>query len=536
MRAAGAAVHRWGRFESLIELELPKEADPLRQVQLEAEFTGPSGQRRMVPGFWDGGTTWRVRFSPDEVGRWEYTLKADAKAGGGANEAATAGTFECVPYEGNNPFYRHGPLRVSRDGRRLTHADGTPWFFLADTVWNGPMLASEDDWDVFIRTRKEQGFTAAQYVSTQWRTAPEGGPDGPSYWGGETLERVNPSFFQRLDQRQDALSDAGIAGVPVLLWAIKGGENKETNPGNVLSEDDCALLARYQVARWHAHPVIWILNGDGKYLGDEAARWRRIGRAVFGDTDRATCAPTMVHPGGRTWVGDEFKDEAWLDIIGYQSGHGDDDPAWRWIVEGPPATEWQNVNGKVVMNIESPYEDHISYQSKERHPAIHVRRANYWSLMVSPTAGVTYGGHGIWGWDDGSGPPVAHPYTGVAKPWQEALHLPGAWHMGHLAEIFQALPWWTFIPAQELVRDQPGIKNILRYVTASRSEDGRAAVLYLAAGGTVRLDTAPLAGNMIATWINPRDGTRHNAGRLEGSDTTLQAPDMLDWVLALRAG
>ena len=33
----------------------------------------------------------------------------------------------------------------------------------------------------------------------------------------------------------------------------------------------------------------------------------------------------MLHPGGMHWVLQEFKDEAWIDIHGYQSGHGDDD-------------------------------------------------------------------------------------------------------------------------------------------------------------------------------------------------------------------
>ena len=39
--------------------------------------------------------------------------------------------------------------------------------------------------------------------------------------------------------------------------------------------------------------------------------------------------------------------------------------------------------------------------------------------------GVSYGGHGVWGWDDGSAPPVAHPNPGVPLPWREALRMPG---------------------------------------------------------------------------------------------------------------
>jgi hypothetical protein len=525
------SIHRWGRFEASIELTLPTSTDPLRAVTATGIFKGPSGSTQAVPGFWDGGSTWRVRFAPGEVGRWEFTFNA---ATSDSHEAATAGTFECTPYEGSNPLYRHGPIRVAPNRRHLVHADGTPWFFLADTVWNGPMLASAEEWEHYLQTRIAQGFTAAQYVTTQWRTAPTGGPDGPTYEGGDKLERLNPAFFQRLDARLDATADAGIVGVPVLLWAIKSGENNATNPGNILSEEDCALLARYQIARWQAHPVIWILNGDGKYLDEEAARWRRIGRAVFGETEGTSRAPSMVHPGGKTWVGHEFKDERWLDIVGYQSGHGDDEASWRWIVEGPPATEWQHLPGKVVINIESPYEDHISYQSKQRHPAIHVRRANYWSLMVSPTAGVTYGGHGVWGWDDGSRPPVAHPNTGTPKPWREALHLPGATDMKYLRAIFESLPWWRLRPAPELLREQPGSDDVLRYVTAARSEDGRVAVLYLAAGGPVRLDTSTLAGTASVTWIEPGRSVRMFGGAVVRGEISLEAPDDRDWVLVLR--
>ena len=533
------AVHRWGRFEAAVDAPVYDALDPLRDVTLRAELTAPSGALHRLRGFWDGEYTWRLRYAPDEVGTWTYTLavavRREAPVTGGEVLTTVAGAFECLPYGGDNPFYRHGPPRPGPDGRRLVHADGTPWLYLADTVWNGPMLAPEDEWGAYVAARKAQGFTAAQYVATQWHAAPDGGPDGPAWVGGERVSGLNPGFFRRLDARLDALTAAGIAGVPVLLWAIGGFPAAATNPGNVLSEADCALLAGYQVARWHAHPVLWILNGDGKYLGEEGARWRRIGRAVFGATDGATRAPAMVHPGGQTWVGDEFATEPWLDVVGYQSGHGDDERAWRWIVEGPPATAWRDLPDKVVMNLESPYEDHLAYQSRERHPAVHVRRANYWSLLVAPTAGVTYGGHGVWGWDDGSGPPVAHASTGTPRPWQEALHLPGAQQMAHLARIFTALPWWQLQPAPDVLQEQPGGTDVRLTVAAARDPGGRVALLYLPAGGPVRLDTRPLAAGLTATWIDPRSGGETAAGPVSRGAVTLTAPDGEDWVLLLRA-
>jgi hypothetical protein len=167
---------------------------------------------------------------------------------------------------------------------------------------------------------------------------------------------------------------------------------------------------------------------------------------------------------------------------------------------------------------------------------VHVRRANYWSLLVSPPAGVTYGGHGVWGWDDGSGPPVAHASTGTPRPWQEALHLPGAQQMAHLARVFTSLPWWQLLPAPEILQEQPGATDVRLTVTAARDPGGRVALLYLPAGGDVRLDTRPLAAGLAATWIDPRSGGETAAGPVPQGTVTLTAPDGEDWVLVLRAG
>ena len=559
------AVHRWGRFEAAVDAPVYDALDPLRDVALRAELTAPSGALHRLRGFWDGEYTWRLRYAPDEVGTWTYTLavavRREAPVTGGEVLTTVAGAFECLPYGGDNPFYRHGPPRPGPDGRRLVHADGTPWLYLADTVWNGPMLAPEDEWDAYVAARKAQGFTAAQFVATQWHAAPDGGPDGPAWVGGERVSGLNPGFFRRLDARLDALTAAGIAGVPVLLWAIGGFPAAATNPGNVLSEADCALLAGYQVARWHAHPVLFILNGDGRYGGERAARWQRIGRAVFGATDPQRRPPVAVHPGGRQWVGAEFGAEPWLDVLGYQSGHGGDAGAWDWLADGPPARDWPAVPQRAVVNLEPCYEHHNRMAARRgaagapegRFTAADVRRALYWSLLVAPTAGVSYGGHGVWGWDDGTAPPLAHDATGVPLHRLEALQMPGAQQVRHLADAFGALPWWELLPDRDLVREQSGFEDglpegyepgaaagaglagVLARAVAGRSADGRLAVLYLPAGGWVVLDGGRLAPGLAATWIDPRDGQRRDGPLLDpAAAPRLEAPDGRDWLLVLR--
>ena len=36
-------------------------SEPFNQAQLDVVFVDPAGQKLRVPGFWDGGKTWRVR-------------------------------------------------------------------------------------------------------------------------------------------------------------------------------------------------------------------------------------------------------------------------------------------------------------------------------------------------------------------------------------------------------------------------------------------------------------------------------------------
>ncbi len=63
------AVERWGLYEAAFPG--PTTGKPYLEVQLSATFN--QGLRHLtVPGFWDGGGNYKLRFMPPTTGEWRY--------------------------------------------------------------------------------------------------------------------------------------------------------------------------------------------------------------------------------------------------------------------------------------------------------------------------------------------------------------------------------------------------------------------------------------------------------------------------------
>lgn len=527
------SVPLWGRWEASWTARGEAPAD---QTRLAVELVAPSGRVSRVEGFWDGGTLWKARFRPDETGEWKFRARCEPSRPGLDGQV---GTFLCEKSTRrgqSDRFLLHGPVQVAREvSSHLEHADGTPFFWLGDTVWNGPALSTDDDWNSFLDDRVAKHFSVIQFnVLCPWRAA---AADAEGQTAFDRLNdgkiRVNPRFFQRLDRKYDALRQRGLLAAPVLVWAHRKGD-----PGVDLNEDAILTLVRYQLARHGAENVVWILAGDSGYNPEQAARWKRIGRAVFGESGGGTHAPVCTHPTGMNWPWESWAQERWLSVLGYQSGHGDDDRTLEWIHSGPAARRWAGPPLKPVINLEPPYEDHRAYQSRQPHSAYNVRRAVYWSLLSTPMAGVTYGAHGIWSWETQPGrEPRDHAGTGIAKVWSKAKDLPGSVQMGYLAQLVESLPWWDFAPAQGLLTAQPGEAKPSQYITATRTRDKSQALVYLPRGGSVELKSEELAGGATqqARWFDPRAGRSQPATSEGGTakSTRFRAPDDQDWLLVL---
>jgi hypothetical protein len=486
------------RFEAAFKSALAYD-NPVQDVRVVVEFTGASGVER-TEAFWDGENCWRVRFSPSQAGRWSWRTYCSPPDDSGLN--GREGQFECLEAASQDEWIANGPLRVSMDRRYLEYANGRPFFWLADTAWNGPLKSDEADWEHYLADRRLKGFSAIQFVATHWLGAAADAEGRPAYTNPEKI-RIEPAFFQRLDRRIDRINDFHLVAAPVLAWAATWSLGSiHLNPGTSLADDQIIVLIRYLISRYGAHQVVWILAGDGSYEGAEAEHWRKIGRAALSGSSRLA----TIHPSARLWVNREFNEESWYSMNGYQSGQWNDAESSRWINASRPQAEFAL---RPTIDLEPCYEDHRPLDAPEgRIDAREVRRAAYWSLLAGPVAGVSYGAHGVWSWENFPAVPLSHPDSGIARPWREAMTLPGSFSMSHLHSIVCAIDWWRLNPCPEMLAAQPGDDDPLHFVAAACSPERDLALLYAPAGGNIRIRADYLAGRLEAICFDPANGHR----------------------------
>ena len=498
-------------------------------------FDGPGGRAATVDLFFDGTgaspadgrpvSTWKARFAPDAVGDWTYEVLAPP---GGARVTEPPGAFRCVPSD------RPGPPRLPAGSSHFVRANAggepAPWFYLADTAWNGALKSDAGDWERYLDARERQGFTAVQFVGTQWRGGEETIGDKPFVVEGGRVVGLNVEKLRTMDARVAAVAARGLAPAPVLLWALG-----ETDPGRAWEEADAVAVARHLKARWGAYGCVWLLGGDGKY--EDRDRWRRVGAAVFpeGESDGSGAGPgpprgpVTLHMAGRKFHAGELLGEPWLDFVGYQSGHGASDADLRWLtLKEPPG--WADESNKPAVNLEPNYEAHPAYGTGVPHDAHHVRRAAWWSVLIAPPAGVGYGHGDIWPWAEAPGPIEGHGSLAAAGTWEQALDAEGAADMGALRAFLEAGPWTDLRPAPDLVAAQSD--DPAAFAAAARTADGAWTVIYTPVGGPVRLTPGAVAGRSWESF-DPRTGERAPLAADPGG--TIETPAGHDWVIAGRA-
>ena len=294
------------------------------------------------------------------------------------------------------------------------------------------------------------------------------------------------------------------------------------------------MLVRYVVARWGAEPVAWLVAFEGDSAGKNVGRWKRIGQAVFGSR---THAPVVLFTGETQWLLDEFRDQKWVDVFGYQSVTDVTDDALKWTFTGPFAAEWKKEPTRPLIPF-APYENGVAAQSGKRFSSDDVRRAIYWSLLLAPPAGVSYGGQGVVNWDTSVGPGTQQPRAADLPMWRKALFMPAAKQMAYLARFMNSIDFWKLRPEPKAVASQPGKQSPRRFIAAAGTED-QAPFLSSMCRRTARWNyswTRSRTRRRLVGSIRARARTTPPWPWWVDSSCQFPTPDPGDWLLVLKAG
>jgi hypothetical protein len=499
-------VGKWGRFEQSFKSGIKYE-NPLQQCALQVAFVSPLGQTNIVDGFWDGGKTWRVRFSPDQPGPWTYRSSCSDPANRELNNQS--GEFLCTSPTGQSRFAQHGPIRVAKDGHHFEHSDGSPFFWLADAAWNAPRLSTTRDWITYTQVRGGQNFSAVQWAAGTGTDA-----RNHSAFSGQSRIAIDPEYFQALDQKVDLMNRAGLLSVIAPLWGTSGADE--------LPEEQVARLVRYMNARWGAYDVAWLLTINE----NRNARWIRIGREVFGASRHA---PVILFPGELASGFDEFRKENWVDAFGFGLGQNINEDSLKWLVAGPLGRESAIEPARPFLNVLPPMENGLAGLSHERITANEVRHIAWSSLLLTPPAGVSYGAQDVATWNA----------TKQSKfpTWQLSLFLPGAKQMSYLADACSSGDWWTLRPAPHALAAQPGRISPQRFIVSSANAEKNLSLTYVPQERTLEMMLEALPSAPGIQWLNPRTGKKTAAVAVVGARACqLPTPETGDWVLLVKSG
>ncbi|MBM3335411.1 DUF4038 domain-containing protein [Candidatus Sumerlaeota bacterium] len=463
-------------------------------VDFSGEFVGPEGKTLKAPGFYDGGTTWVIRFAPSVPGVWTYRTASSSPLLNGKTGKITAAA--------NTSPVVHGRLRIDRQHpHHFIFEDGTRYFLLGfecDWIWaldtrdpNIPNLRR------FVDVLVERGFNQivtnvfaydcswSSGTTNQWDYGPP-----PIYpWEGTNQQpnfaRMNLAFWQHYDRVVDYMFRKGMMA-HIMLRVY----NKMVKwPPNGSPEDD--LYYRYAVARYGAYPhVIWDFSKEAHNEKDinyklgiiaKIRKWDSYGNLI------------TVHDDDRTYTSGTY------DILDFRS----DQQHSKWgekIIAQREQRRWP------ILNIEYGYERGV-----EDLPTYNVMQD--WQEVLRRTYEIyCAGGY------------CAYYYSNAAWDLIKWDPEPPGWKRYRiLRDFFEPTRWWGADPHPELV---------LKGVAWCLADPGREYIVFAPEGGELLIRLAE-GKQYTITCLNPYTGEKMSLGKVEGGDCPINLQAGHPWVLLI---
>lgn len=256
-------------------------------LRFGAVFTSNAGKKMDIPGYYNGGNSWVIRFCPPEEGTWFYeTYSTEKKLTG------QKGAIDVIPNENKN---EHGAIVISKNNRqKFEYEDGTPYFLMAFELDWLFAIDAENDADIpktreMISHLSKNGFNQVVMnvyaYDAGWGNHKEVKPEHNFAkpivfpFGGTNdkpdFSTLNLDFFKHLDRVIAHLQREGIvAHLMIYVW------NKKVNWPGPESEADNNYFD-YVVKRYQAFPnLIWDISKEALDYGHDDMGYitRRIDR------------------------------------------------------------------------------------------------------------------------------------------------------------------------------------------------------------------------------------------------------------------
>jgi hypothetical protein len=359
--------------------------------------------------------------------------------------------------------------RISEDARSFT-LGGSPWFYLADTAWSAVTNPTDDEWELYLDRRVEQGFTAIQInVLPQWDRSQSQLPIAP-FAGDGTYDFTQPNadYFERAGRRLASVRERGMVPVVVLLWCnyVPDTWASQRAPENVIPEGALDDYLRIAIECARPHGPIYFVAGDTDFQTDRAIGYYRRGLELAAELDPDGL--TALHLKGNSHaIPDELLAMSELGFYTFQSGHGAD----HWDEAHTLARAFRGKEPtRPVVNAEPCYEGHGLGHTEGRFGPAHVRHAAWQGILAGASAGVTYGAHGIWSWHRAGLPFGSVGFSGVPFAWNEALTFPGADDYGFIRYVVDEYRLHALEPLQ--------IDRLPPSIVAARTPDDATIAIY----------------------------------------------------------
>ena len=402
-------------------------------------------------------------------------------------------------------------VKVSECGHFFEYENGTPFFYLGDTVWMLFNKLDEAEAGILFSDRAKKGFTVIQAVVFRDLFTPNT-PNSLGVRPFATEEdmrhvRMNPRWIEHVKRLIHTAAEYGLIVGVLPTWGDKWNEHSNSAGPVIMDQPRAKQYGRFlSDSLSDCENIIWILGGDSpirsRHHIDTVSAMAEGIRSGGGGNHLMT-----FHPCGSE-SSELFHIAPWLDFNVIQSSHHrPNTPAYleieRLYAKRPP---------KPCFDMEPNYESSPMFIMRKQSGEIPYEpifsaydvRKSYYRGVLAGAAGFTYGNEPIRQLHR-RGDQI-HIHSRYAMPtWQESLSDPGSAQLSMFIELLKTRSYFTRGPAQELIINQQS-SDPVSYITAAKCREGSYIIAYVPVRQVLNLDTSCIGSKRIQVSLYDPEG------------------------------